>query len=98
VTLADAWQHRIFWRHVPGCVSAQVGGAFVGVAAAHLMFGVELFSTSQNVRSGGAQMFSEFVATSTFRGEFLYLSIRPITGTAWANLQVQPALKHLFLN
>ena len=63
VTLADAWQHGISWRQVPAYVLAQVGGAFVGVAAAHLMFGEELFSVSRHIRSGGAQMFSEFVAT-----------------------------------
>ena len=63
VTLADAWQHGISWRQVPAYVLAQVGGAFVGVAAAHLMFDEELFSASRHIRSGGAQMFSEFVAT-----------------------------------
>jgi len=63
VTLADAWQHGISWRQVPAYVLAQVGGAFVGVAAADLMFGEELFSASRHIRSGGAQMFSEFVAT-----------------------------------
>jgi len=62
VTLADAWQHGMSWRHVPGYVSAQIAGAFVGVAAAHLMFGEPIFSVSRHVRSGSAQMFSEFVA------------------------------------
>ena len=42
---------------------AQVVSAFLGVAAAHLMFGVPLFSVSLRARSGAAQMFSEFVAT-----------------------------------
>jgi glycerol uptake facilitator-like aquaporin len=60
VTLADAWQHGILWREVPGYVSSQIAGAFVGVAAAHLMFGEPLFSASHHVRSGGAQIFSEF--------------------------------------
>src|SRR5262249_51979491 len=58
VTLADAWQRGISWRQVPAYVLAQAGGAFVGVAAAHVMFGEELFSASEHVRSGGAQMFS----------------------------------------
>ena len=44
-------------------MSAQVAGAFAGVAAAHLMFGEPLFSASRHVRAGGAQVFSEFVAT-----------------------------------
>src|SRR5689334_3000262 len=63
VTLADAWQQGIAWRDVPLYLLAQVGGAFVGVAAAHLMFGLPLFFASQHARSGGAQVFSEFVAT-----------------------------------
>ena len=63
VTLADASQGGIAWREVPGYIAAQVIGAFVGVAAAHLMFGETLFTASRHVRAGGAQMFSEFIAT-----------------------------------
>jgi glycerol uptake facilitator-like aquaporin len=63
VTLADATQGGVRWREVPFYVGAQLLGAFLGVAAAHLMFGEPLFSLSQHTRSGGAQMFSEFVAT-----------------------------------
>jgi len=63
VTLADASQGGVRWRDVPAYVVAQVVGAFLGVAAAHLMFGVPLFSVSLRARSGAAQMFSEFVAT-----------------------------------
>jgi glycerol uptake facilitator-like aquaporin len=63
VTLADAWQRGIPWREVPGYILAQCVGAFAGVASAHLMFGESLFSPSRHVRSGGGQMFSEFIAT-----------------------------------
>jgi glycerol uptake facilitator-like aquaporin len=63
VTLADAWQRGIRWRHVPAYIAAQIGGAFAGVAAAHLMFGEPIFTASGHVRSGPAQVFSEFVAT-----------------------------------
>lgn len=63
VTLADAWQHGIAWRHVPAYIAAQISGAFTGVAAAHLMFGGPILAASRHVRSGAAQMFSEFVAT-----------------------------------
>jgi glycerol uptake facilitator-like aquaporin len=63
VTLADAWQQGVAWRDVPGYILAQCLGAFAGVAAAHLMFAETLFSVSHHVRSGGAQLFSEFVAT-----------------------------------
>ena len=63
VTLAGAWQRGIAWREAPAYIVAQIGGAFVGVAAAHLMFGLPLFLASRHERAGGAQMFSEFVAT-----------------------------------
>jgi glycerol uptake facilitator-like aquaporin len=63
VTLADAWQGGIAWPEVPAYCIAQLAGAFAGVAAAHLMFGLSVFSASTHVRSGRAQMFSEFIAT-----------------------------------
>src|SRR4249920_3504417 len=63
VTLADATQGGLSWRAVPGYIGAQVVGAFAGVGAAHLMFEEPLFSASQKARAGGAQLFSEFVAT-----------------------------------
>jgi glycerol uptake facilitator-like aquaporin len=63
VTLADAWQRGIAWRHVPAYIAAQISGAFSGVASAHLMFGESIFTASRHVRSGTAQIFSEFVAT-----------------------------------
>jgi glycerol uptake facilitator-like aquaporin len=64
VTLVDAWQGRILWAEVPGYVAAQICGAFVGVANAHLMFGAPLFAASRHARSGLAQAFSEFIATA----------------------------------
>ncbi len=63
VTLADASQSGVAWRHVPAYLVAQIAGAFAGVAAAHLMFSEPVFSASRHVRSGGAQLFSEFIAT-----------------------------------
>jgi glycerol uptake facilitator-like aquaporin len=63
VTLADASQGGLAWREVPLYVGAQMAGAFAGIAAAHLMFGEPLFFASRRVRAGGAQLFSEFVAT-----------------------------------
>src|SRR6201989_579696 len=63
VTLADASQGGIEWREVPAYAFAQVFGAFAGVAAAHLMFGLPLFSASRHARAGAAQLFGEFVAT-----------------------------------
>jgi glycerol uptake facilitator-like aquaporin len=63
VTLADAWQGGIPWIETPAYVFAQIAGAFGGVATAHLMFGLSVFSASTHSRSGPAQLFSEFVAT-----------------------------------
>src|SRR5438034_7121247 len=43
VTLADASQGGLRWRDVPAYVGAQVIGAFAGVAAANMMFGLPVF-------------------------------------------------------
>ncbi|HLH42812.1 MAG TPA: MIP/aquaporin family protein [Bryobacteraceae bacterium] len=63
VTLAAATQGRPAWRNAPVYIAAQTIGAFAGVAGAHLMFGQPVFFASRHIRSGGAQLFSEFVAT-----------------------------------
>ena len=63
VTLADASQGGLPWREVPAYIAAQVSGAFLGVASAHIMFGLPLFFPSRHPRNGFAQYFSEFVAT-----------------------------------
>lgn len=63
VTLAVASQGGVSWRDVPAYIGIQIFGAFIGVAAAHLMFGEPLFSVSEHVRAGPAQWWSEFVAT-----------------------------------
>src|SRR5579863_5489599 len=63
VTLADAMQGGIAWREVPGYIIAQVIGAFAGVAAAHLMFGLPLFFASHHARNGNGLLFSEFIAS-----------------------------------
>lgn len=63
VTLADASQRGMPWGEVPGYIAAQIAGAYVGVACAHVMFGLSLFSASRHARSGGSQVFSEFIAT-----------------------------------
>ena len=63
VTLAYASQGGLPWRDVPIYIGAQVTGAFIGVATAHLMFALPVFSASRNARGGLAEIFSEFVAT-----------------------------------
>lgn len=63
VTIADAWEGGRPWSDVPTYIVAQVGGALLGVAVAHGMFGEPVFAASEHVRSGAAQLLSEFVAT-----------------------------------
>ena len=63
VTLADASQRGLARRDVLPYIVAQVGGAFVGVALAHVMFGEPLFSASRHVRCGFGQLAAEFTAT-----------------------------------
>jgi glycerol uptake facilitator-like aquaporin len=63
VTLADASQGGLAWREVPTYVIAQVTGALAGVAIAHGMFGLPIYSVSTHIRGGGAQALAEAVAT-----------------------------------
>lgn len=63
VTLASAAQGGLPRRDVLAYLLSQTAGAFGGVAVAHVMFEAPLFSASQHVRSGPAQLVSEFVAT-----------------------------------
>lgn len=63
VTLVAALSRRIPPREAALYALAQIGGAFAGVAMAHLMFDEPLFSASGHVRAGAGQIFSEFVAT-----------------------------------
>jgi glycerol uptake facilitator-like aquaporin len=63
VTLADASQGGLRWSDVPAYLGAQFIGAYVGVIAAHLMFGEPWHQVSAQARAGGSQAFSEFVAT-----------------------------------
>ena len=82
VTLADALVGGIRWKDVPLYLVAQVGGAFLGVAAAHGMFDHPLFAASTHARAGAAQLLSEFVAT------FGLLSV--IWGCAWSRPRAVP--------
>ncbi len=63
VTIMSAVQGRIKWRDAPFYIMVQIMGAFIGVAAAHIMFSEPVFSVSDNVRAGNSQLFSEFIAT-----------------------------------
>ncbi|MEQ1761223.1 MAG: MIP/aquaporin family protein [Vicinamibacterales bacterium] len=63
VTLAETVQARLSSARAGAYVAAQFAGAIVGTASAHVMFGLPVVSLSTRVRSGPAQLFSEFVAT-----------------------------------
>lgn len=63
VTLSDAVQGRLHWRDVGPYILAQITGAFLGVAAANVMFEEPIFFASRRVRHGSPQLLSEFIAT-----------------------------------
>lgn len=63
VTLAAAFMGGLPWKEAPLYILVQCAGAIVGVAATHLMFGLPWIAASTHVRSGTAQVFSEFIAT-----------------------------------
>ena len=52
------------WRHVLPYVVVQVAAALLGVALAHVMFSLPLFTASEHVRSRTGQWVSEAVATA----------------------------------
>jgi glycerol uptake facilitator-like aquaporin len=64
VTLAFAVSGEFGWRDVLPYIATQVIAAFIGVAAAHLMFQLPLFSMSEHARAGPSQWFSEGIATA----------------------------------
>ncbi|HKN74465.1 MAG TPA: MIP/aquaporin family protein [Candidatus Acidoferrum sp.] len=63
VTVADAIEKGVTWTIAACYIPAQCLGAIGGAITAHIMFQLPLISISQHVRSGSAQVFSEFVAT-----------------------------------
>jgi glycerol uptake facilitator-like aquaporin len=63
VTLVDAIEHGLRWLDAGWYVTAQCIGAVCGTITAHLMFKLPIIFLSQHARRGGAQLFSEFVAT-----------------------------------
>jgi glycerol uptake facilitator-like aquaporin len=63
VTLAMASQRQLAWADVPAYVVAQVGGAFGGVAVAHVMFALPVFAASTHGRGTVGEVVGEVVAT-----------------------------------
>ena len=63
VTLAAAATEGLRWHAVPAYISAQIGGAILGVWLAHIIFDLPIWQLSQHVRSGLPQWVAEVVAT-----------------------------------
>lgn len=63
VSLAAALRKELAARDAMFYCTAQIIGAFAGVAAAHGMFGEPIIFASQHIRTGVSQWWSEFVAT-----------------------------------
>ncbi|HEV3220212.1 MAG TPA: MIP/aquaporin family protein [Candidatus Acidoferrales bacterium] len=62
VTLADALEGGVSPGEALRYVAVQIFGGVAGACTAHLMFGLPLISVSHHIRSGPAQVFSEFIA------------------------------------
>ncbi|CDM55951.1 MULTISPECIES: MIP/aquaporin family protein [Rhizobium] len=63
VSLIFAISRKLPKRDFGGYILAQIAGGVAGTIAAHLMFGLPLVEMSSKARTGGAQWFSEGVAT-----------------------------------
>jgi glycerol uptake facilitator-like aquaporin len=63
VTMVFALKRELSARDGTIYVLVQIAGGLSGVVAAHLMFDLEVIQYSRNMRTGGAQWFSEAVAT-----------------------------------
>ena len=63
VSVGFALRRDLSWADVAPYVVAQIVGAVLGVCAAHAMFELPILEVSSHVRAGGAQWFSEAVAT-----------------------------------
>lgn len=84
VTLVDSWRGGLPWAEAPGYVLSQVLGGAAGTVVTHIMFSLPVVSLSRHIRSGPAQVFSEFVATFGLLGVICGCSrLRP-NATAYA--------------
>ena len=63
VSVADALEGGLPWSETLAYIFAQVIGGISGTILAHAMFSVAVVSLSRHVRSGPAQLVSEFTAT-----------------------------------
>ena len=63
VSIAAASEGGLSWADAVAYTVAQIFGALLGVALAHVMFGKSLYSWSTHARAGSSQIVSEAVAT-----------------------------------
>jgi len=63
VTLVAVMKRDLAWPLALAYVAVQIVGAVLGVWTAHAMFGEAILQVSTKLRDGGAQAFSEVVAT-----------------------------------
>jgi glycerol uptake facilitator-like aquaporin len=63
VTLVSAFRRDLLWHEVASYCAAQTFGAALGVAFAHAMFELPLYTLSTHVRTGNAQWLSEAIAS-----------------------------------
>ncbi|MBX4957199.1 aquaporin [Rhizobium lentis] len=63
VSLVFAMSRTLAKRDLAGYVAAQIFGGIAGTVIAHLMFALPIVELSSKMRTGGAQWFSEGVAT-----------------------------------
>ena len=63
VSLVFALRRDLSAREAGLYAAAQIAGGILGTVAAHLMFSLPVIAASQKLRTGGAQWFSEGIAT-----------------------------------
>jgi glycerol uptake facilitator-like aquaporin len=74
VTLSALFQKKLSPSLSVSFLGAQLLGAFLGVALAHLMFELPVYSLSQHARGGSSLMLSEFIATFGLLAVILFTS------------------------
>ena len=100
VTLADAWQRDMAWREVPAYLAAQVAGAFAGVATAHAMFGLPVYSVLKTSPESMPAMISAYEALNAQRRQVAIagapgnLATDAMTSLYWHNYLPNAILLH----
>jgi len=89
VSMVFALRRELAWTMAAAYMLAQFAGGIIGTIAAHLMFELPAIAAAGHVRTGGAQWFSEAIATFGLVSVILGgLAVRP---------QAIPALVGLYI-